>query len=183
MPGGTFFFTVVTHQRRPLLTSAAARDVLRIAMQQVKTTRPFRIEASVLMPDHLHCIWTLPADDTDFSTRWRLIKAKFTILFLDHGGRESRRSQSRQTKRERGFWQRRFWEHTVRHERELYALFDYIHYNPVKHGHVECPHAWPYSSFHRSVADGFSQSDWQCTCSKPRLQRPSFTDLEDFTGE
>jgi putative transposase len=136
-----------------------------MAMREVQAKRDFAIEATVLLPDHLHCIWTLPEEGHDFSTRWRLVKGRFTRLYLGSGGKEGTRGASRDGRGERGVWQRRFWEHTVRNENELAALFDYIHDNPVKHGHADCPHEWPHSSFHRLVRGGVYDNDWQCICS------------------
>src|SRR5262245_12920126 len=110
VPGGTIFFTVVTHQRRPFLTESLARDCLRLAIETVRAKRPFGILAVVLLPDHLHALWTLPGGDTAYSVRWRRIKEEFTVRYLQSGGREGRRSTSRQSRQERGVWQRRFWE-------------------------------------------------------------------------
>jgi putative transposase len=136
-PGGTFFFTVVTHKRRPFLTDEQSRHSLRRAMEETRLEYPFRQDAVVLLPDHLHCLWTLPKDDTNFSLRWKVIKLKFTRFFLQAGGTEWTVSDSKRRRHERGLWQRRFWEHTVRNEREFEILCNYIHYNPVKHGHAD----------------------------------------------
>jgi putative transposase len=108
------------------------------------------------LPDHLHAIWTLPGGDADYMTRWRLIKTAFS-RGLPPGEPVS---DSRKAKGERGFWQRRYWEHTLRDERDYAAHFDYIHFNPVKHGHVKDPADWPYSSFHRMVRLGFYPESW-----------------------
>ncbi len=106
--------------------------------------RPFQIDAIVILPDYIHCIWTLPENDSDFSTRWRLIKRDFS----------SRMSAPLSTRGEKKIWQRRFWEHLIRDESDLQSHMDYIHYNPVKHGYVRRPEEWKYSSFHRLVAKG-----------------------------
>lgn len=116
----------------------------------------FRIEAAVILPDHLHAIWTLPDGDRDFSTRWMLIKAGFSRQ-LESG---ERRSKSRFVKGERGIWQRRYWEHFIRDEEDLARHADYIHYNPVKHGHVRQIKDWPHSTFHRHVNRGMYPIDW-----------------------
>lgn len=131
-------------------------DQLRAAFAQVKQARPFRLDAVVVLPDHLHGIWTLPPNDADFSTRWRLIKAHFSRSIASG----ERLSQRRRVKNERGIWQRRFWERTIRSEEEFAALVDYIHFNPVKHGHVTQTKDWPYSSFHRYVREGRLPLDW-----------------------
>jgi len=146
-PGGTFFFTLVTLQRRPVFASDQAVEVLRSAFRAVRTLRPFRTDAIVVMPDHLHCLWTLPPGDADFSTRWRLIKTWFT----KHHGAEGQ-SQA--------IWQPRYWEHQVRDEADFANHADYIHYNPVKHGLAPSPMAWPYSSFRRYVEAGVYPANW-----------------------
>ena len=131
IPGGTFFFTVALHdRRRSLLTEHV--DELRAAFQAVRPKWPFRVEAIVVLPDHLHCIWTLPPGDADFSTRWFLIKRQF-LRGIPRGESLSPRQL---VKGERGIWQRRFWEHMIRDEEDFAAHVDYIHYNPVKHGHA-----------------------------------------------
>ena len=129
MPGGSYFFTVNLAERRlSLLTEYI--DLLRRAFREVRTRHPFRIEAAVILPEHLHMIWTLPEDDADFALRWRLIKSGFSHALP--GG--ERTSASRAGKGERGIWQRRYWEHTLRDENDFARHLDYIHFNPVKHG-------------------------------------------------
>ena len=160
VPGGTFFFTLVTHQRRPILTSEFGRTSFREALEHVKSEHPFTIFASVLLPDHYHCVWTLPNGDDDYSTRWGLIKEKFTRKFLEAGGTEGRSTASRRKHRERAIWQRRFWEHTVLDEDDLRRCVDYIHWNPVKHGYVKRPAQWQWSSFHSFVRSGDYPSNW-----------------------
>ena len=155
VPGGTYFFTVklLAHHRQ-LLTEHI--DALRESFRHVKRQRPFRINAVVILPDHLHCLWTLPDDDADYSTRWRLIKSRFSRA-IEHG---ERLSAHRHQKRERGIWQRRFWEHVIRDQRDFDAHLDYIHYNPVKHGWSSSVAEWPYSSFHEYVKDGWYPVNW-----------------------
>lgn len=158
--GGTFFITVVTDQRRPILTGDCARRCLRQAFRRVRCRRPFRIMAIVLLPDHWHTILELPPGDDDYSTRIRQVKESFTRRFLAEGGVEGERSASRYRKRERAIWQRRFYEHTVRDEDDLKRCADYLHYNPVKHGHVSRVADWAWSSFHRFVRMGEYPPDW-----------------------
>lgn len=146
-PGGTFFFTLVTHHRRPLFRSDEARRCLREAILCEQNKHRFELVATVLLPEHLHCIWKLPDEDSDFSKRWGRIKSKFTKLWLAAGGREVAVSVARAEHHECGVWQKRFWEHGIRDEEDFSHHVNYIHYNPVKHGLVRCPHEWPHSSF------------------------------------
>ncbi|MFO0892464.1 MAG: transposase [Isosphaeraceae bacterium] len=159
-PGGTFFFTVVTHDRKPIFHDRDAVRLLGDVMRTVRERSPFRTVAVVVLPDHLHCVWSLPDGDANFSGRWRRIKAAFTERWLGSGGGEGDRSASRARKGEHAIWQRRFWEHQVRDEEDLERHVDYIHYNPVKHGLVARPIDWPWSSFARHVALGQYPGDW-----------------------
>jgi putative transposase len=160
VPGGTYFFTLVTQDRRPILTAELGRAALRHAIENQKSKRPFEIVAFVLLPDHLHTVWTLPAGDSDYSLRWGQIKESFTRRYLECGGTEARRSMSRTVHRERAIWQRRFWEHTCRDEDDLKRLVDYIHWNPCKHGLASHVKEYPWSSFHRFVRLGEYDEDW-----------------------
>jgi putative transposase len=153
--GGSFFFTVNLAERRLRLLTEHI-DELRNAFRETRRHHPFTIAAMVVLPDHLHTIWTLPEGDADFSTRWRLIKSAFSRN-LETG---ERISQSRAAKGERGIWQRRYWEHTIRDETDFTRHVDYIHINPVKHRLVARVRDWPYSSFHRMVKLGVYPEDW-----------------------
>ena len=155
-PGATWFFTVNLLERhnKPLLIENI--DLLRVAFSRVKEKHPFKIDAIIILPDHLHCIWTLPENDTDYSTRWNLLKGTFSRS-LDKG--ESL-SKSRVKRRERGIWQRRFWEHMLRNEDDFNKHLDYIHWNPVKHGYVSNVIDWPHSSFHKYVKLGWYDNNW-----------------------
>ena len=155
-PGATWFFTVNLAKRQGNRLLIEKIDLLRTAFRHVKTTRPFDIVAVVIMPDHLHCIWKLPEDDADFSTRWNQIKGYFSR----HVHREEHISASRGKRRERGLWQRRYWAHLITDQDDFNNHMDYIHWNPVKHGLVENVADWPYSSFHRLVAQGIYPQDW-----------------------
>jgi putative transposase len=158
VPGGTYFFTVVTHLRRRILCDADTIALLRRAVALEKKRHPFTIEAMVVLPDHLHALWTLPEGDADFPGRWQRIKSAFSRgCGIDDAPASS---PSRARKAERAVWQRRFWEHAIRDDRDLAAHVDYIHYNPVKHGLVAAPGDWPYSSFHRHVRLGTCAADW-----------------------
>jgi putative transposase len=165
--GGTYFFTVVTQGRVPLFDSDVARTLLGSVMRQCLLRYPVEVIAIVLLPDHLHTLWTLPTGDDRYSERWRWIKRQFTRGWLSLGGAEQPCNASRRRERRRGVWQRRFWEHTIRDEADLEGHFDYIHHNPVKHGLVRRVCEWPWSSFHRWVRNGHysihwaGQTDWE----------------------
>jgi putative transposase len=156
--GGTFFFTVVTHNRRPFLCVPENIVLLRQAFRYAMSNHPFTIDAIVVLPEHLHCLWTLPVGDADFSTRWRLIKSHFSRhCAVSYQGQVS---ASRQRKQERAVWQRRFWEHQIRDENGYIRHVEYVHYNPVKHKLVAAPIAWAHSSFRRYVEAGVYEADW-----------------------
>lgn len=156
--GATYFFTVVTFERRPLFSDAENIALLRQAFATVKTRHPFSIDALVLLPDHLHCLWTLPEGDDDFSMRWMSIKREFTRHCPPQY--KSHVCAARHAKREQAVWQRRFWEHCIRDDDDFERHCDYIHYNPVKHGYAAIPAEWPYSTFQRFVERGIYPPDW-----------------------
>ncbi len=154
--GGTWFFTVTLLERHnnPLLTQYI--DVLRQAVARTRADHPFVIHAWVVLPDHLHCVIELPEGDTDFSLRWRLIKARFSHAIPNTQWRNA----ARQRRGERAIWQRRFWEHLIRDQADFNAHMDYVHINPVKHGLVSSVIEWPYSTFHHLVQEGVYPLDW-----------------------
>jgi putative transposase len=153
--GGTYFFTVNLAERsRPLLVDHI--NDLRNTVRKVQQAHPFNILAWVMLPDHLHAIWTLPEHDGDNATRWMLSKAGFS-LSIPQG---EWISVSRRQKGERGIWQRRFWEHLIVDEDDLQHHMDYVHINPVKHGYVVRASEWPHSSIHRAIRQGFLSQDW-----------------------
>ena len=160
VPGGTYFFTLVTHERRPLFQHETARRCFREAILEEQRKHPFELFAIVLLPEHLHCVWSLPSGDARYSQRWAKIKETFTRSFLIAGGLEGQTTDSRRKHRERAVWQRRFWEHTVEDEDDLKRCVDYLHWNPVKHGLVNRVRDWPWSSFHRFVNAGEYDLDW-----------------------
>ena len=180
MPGGTFYFTLVTAGRTPFLCNDRARPLLRSAIERCRAQWPFTIDCFVLMPDHFHTILTLPSGDTDYSKRLAWIKRTFTIGWLADGGAERAVTGAQHTARRRGVWQPRFWEHVVRSPDDRNRLFDYIHYNPVKHGYVKCPKDWPYSSFHRFVKEGYYDLNW---CCGEDIPPPTWDDIKDILGE
>jgi len=155
VPGACYFFTVnLADRRSDLLIREIA--TLRHAVARTRRHHNFTIDAWVVLPNHLHAVWTLPDGDHDFSTRWATIKRLFS-WGLPAG---EARSASRAAKRERGLWQRRFWEHTIRDEQDFRAHVDYVHFNPVKHGLVARPADWPYSTLHRAIAEGAAPANW-----------------------
>jgi putative transposase len=156
--GGSYFFTVVTYGRNKILTNNENVFLLREAFRHVMEGHPFILDAFILLPDHLHCIWTLPEGDMDFSKRWRLVKSYFTKK-CDHEHKNTPNA-SRKKKNEQAVWQRRFWEHLIRDDEDYLRHVEYIHYNPVKHGLVKAPKDWPYSSFHKYVREGKYDLNW-----------------------
>jgi len=160
LDGGTYFFTVVTYQRRKILCDENVRSALRNAIQKTRLSYPFDIDAWVLLPDHLHCMWTLPADDSDFSKRWAMIKRSVTKQCATGYHRDELMNQSKLKRKESTIWQRRFWEHQIHNEQDYQQHFDYIHYNPVKHAYVPTVKDWSHSSFHRHVQGGIYSADW-----------------------
>lgn len=158
VPGGTNFFTANLLERNQRLLVDHI-DLLRAAFAQARPTRPFDMIAAVVLPDHLHCVWQLPIGDADNASRWRAIKAAFSRSLPPGEWRSARRI----AKGERGIWQRRYWEHLIRDERDLATHIDYVHFNPLKHGHVARVRNWPYSTFHRYVRDGILPADWAGT--------------------
>lgn len=154
--GGTWFFTLGLAERRGAGLLVERIDALGAAFRGVRARHPFHMDAVVVLPDHLHCVWSLPDGDTDYSTRWGLIKAKFSRT-IEHG---EWRSASRIKRGERGIWQRRFWEHCIRDDTDYAHHVDYIHWNPVKHGYVARVADWPHSSFQQHVTRGVYAPDW-----------------------
>jgi putative transposase len=167
--GGSYFFTVVTERRARLFSDDRARKLLGSVMRRCLARYPVDVVAIVLLPDHMHAIWTLPSGDRDYPLRWRWIKREFTRSWLAIGGVEVAVGPAQRNERRRGIWQRRFWEHSIRDEDDLEAHFDNIHFNPVKHGYVNSTRDWPWSSFHRWVRSGHYPLDWGRTAAAIRL--------------
>jgi putative transposase len=158
--GSSYFFTVVAYRRQPILCDEPIRNALRVAIEEVRRARPFVIDAWVLLPDHLHCIWTLPDGDADFSTRWMKIKRAVSLACGEDYRRADLVTASKLKHRESTIWQRRFWEHQIRDEKDFALHVDYIHFNPVKHGNSQRVEDWPYSTFFRYVNEGVYERDW-----------------------
>jgi putative transposase len=180
VPGGTFFFTLVTFERRRLFAEPSNVAIFRQIVHEVRSESPFTIDAAVILPDHIHFLWTMPEGDSDFSTRIGKIKAGFTK------GRGHSQPKATSTKPQRGYsdiWQPRFWEHRVRDRGDFNNHLDYIHYNPVKHGHAKCPHDWPHSSFHKWVRRSGYMESWCCCCHGEKFDPPDFSDLSARVGE
>jgi len=153
--GATYFFTVNLADRRSDILVRHVDD-LRAVINKVKEAHPFSIVAMVVLPEHLHAIWRLPPGDRNFPMRWSLIKAGFSRLLPN----EEYVPPSRAAKRERGIWQRRYWEHQIRDEADVERHVNYIHYNPVKHGHVQKAVDWPHSTLHSYIERGIVNRDW-----------------------
>jgi putative transposase len=153
--GGAFFFTLALADRTSdLLVSHI--DRVRRSYRVMSERLPFRTVAICVLPDHLHALWSLPEGDADFASRWSLFKSGFSRGLPP----AKTRSASKVAKREKGIWQRRYWEHAIRDDADFERHVDYIHYNPVKHGLVTRVADWPHSSFHRYVAQGILAADW-----------------------
>jgi len=155
MDGGIYFFTVTLADRSSGLLVRQV-DRLRQIYISVQTRHPFETIAICILPDHLHAVWSLPRGDCNYPLRWSMIKAGFSRGFKG----AAPRTKSKIERRERGLWQRRYWEHTIRDDADLERHIDYVHFNPVKHGHVSQVRDWPYSTFHRYVERGVLSADW-----------------------
>jgi putative transposase len=154
VPGGTYFFTLTLRDRKSDWLTRYCGQVIN-AMKKVRAIHPFKTIALVILPDHLHAMWTLPDGDSNYSLRWRLIKTQFSKNLASSGI-----SIKKNAKGENILWQNRFWEHTIRNEIDYEKHVNYIHYNPVKHGFVTKPADWPYTTFHRYVKNGILPYDW-----------------------
>ena len=155
LAGATYFFTLTLAQcQTQFLTDNI--HLFRQAYQRANALHPLTTVAICVLPDHLHAIWQMPVDDGDFALRWRMIKSNFSRNF----GANQQRSNSKIKHREKGIWQRRYWEHQIRDEIDLQRHVDYIHYNPVKHGLVSQVKDWPHSTFHKYVAQGIYTENW-----------------------
>ncbi len=160
VPGGTFFFTLVTFNRRPIFSSEANCQLFTRVWNDVQSRHPFESIAACVLPDHIHAIWKLPEDDADYPMRWKEIKRLFTQEYNRNNLKGMVRSQSQQIQGEATIWHRRYWEHTIRDQDDLNAHIDYVHINPLKHGLVNMVKEWPWSSFHRYVRMGIYPTDW-----------------------
>lgn len=177
IPGATYFFTINTNWREPVFAEKSARKLLGDVIRECIEGRPFQLTAIVLLPDHWHVIFALPSGDTDYSARIGWIKKEFTIRWMNAGGVETVISKGRKSERRRGVWQPRFWEHTIRDEEDFDRHFDYIHWNPVKHGYASAPRDWLPSSFHRWVAAGVYDEKWGAGMNL------TFDEISDSVGE
>ena len=157
--GGCYFVTVNLADRTSRWLTKNI-ELLRQSIAYVMQKHPFYIDAIVVLPDHIHAIWTLPENDADYALRWRLIKTHFSRHITKTESKTEKISQSRISKGERGIWQRRYWEHTIKDDRDFANHVDYIHINPVKHGYVNQATEWPHSSIHKYIAAGKLPIDW-----------------------
>jgi putative transposase len=174
--GATYFFTVNLWDRSSDLLVRHV-DLLREAMRMTRSRHPFQIDAWVVLPEHMHCLWTLPPGDADFALRWQVLKYHFSRRLPQ----AEPRTLTCRLRHERGVWQRRYWEHLIRDEEDYRRHVDYIHINPLKHGHVGRVADWPYSTFHRAVREGLYPQDW---AGEPDGgQRAALTTLPGDAGE
>ena len=156
LPGGTYFFTINLQQRKNNDLLVRYIDLLRNSVASVRKYHPFKIHGWVVLPDQMHCIIELPEKYANFAIRWQLIK----LMFSKGIPRDEYRSAVQIKRKERGIWQRRYWEHLIRDQEDFNHHLDYIHINPLKHGLVQRVSDWPYSTFHRDVERGLYPEDW-----------------------
>lgn len=153
--GGIYFFTMVLENRQKDFLIRYINE-LRTAFSETQKYYPFDILAICVLPDHLHMIIELPEGDQNYSRRIQSIKRNFSMKLPQ----QPSWNESRIKRKELHIWQRRFWEHLIRDDKDLANHMDYIYYNPVKHGYVEYVKDWQYSSFHRDVEKGMYPEDW-----------------------
>ena len=158
--GGIYFFTIVTYQRQKIFSLPETRKLLLQSIDHVRIYHPFKIKAFCILLDHVHFLWRMPENDSDYSMRINQIKRRFSKQYIARFGMPIRRSESREKRREVTIWQRRFWEHWIHNEGDLIRHIDYIHYNPVKHGLVPRVCDWESSSFHDYVRKGYYDLAW-----------------------
>jgi len=158
--GGTYFFTIVTFQRQKLFQLPVARDLFLDSVEHIRNFHLFKVLAFCILPDHIHFIWQLSQDDENYSSHISQIKRRFSRNYTKIFGIPIPKNESQIKRREVAIWQRRFWEHLIRDEDDLYQHIDYIHYNPVKHGLVDCVGDWECSSFHDYVREGIYDVMW-----------------------
>lgn len=178
VPGGTYFFTINTDRRRPIFGSSRAIELLGQKIRDCQARWPFTVHAIVLLPDHWHTLWSLPSGDDRYPARLGWIKKEFTKDWLSAGVKEVAQSKGRIQDGRRGVWQPKYWEHTLESEDEFEPYFDYIHFNPVKHGYVKRPGDWPASSFHRWIREGVYPPEWAADGNSPLT-----VDLAEHVGE
>ena len=154
VPGGSYFFTVTLHNRNSGLLIESI-DTLRLAFRNALHKKPCTVDAVVILPEHLHTIWTLPSGDSDYPGRWQAIKSIFSLEL-----KKSRLAIDKNNAGDSQIWQRHYWEHTIRDDNDFNRHIDYIHYNPVKHGLVKSATDWPYSSLHRYIRQGVLPPNW-----------------------
>jgi putative transposase len=176
------FLTIVTYNRQPIFNNPENISLLRHIIAMVKSEMPFEILGAVILPDHLHFLWQLPINDHNYSKRVGRLKALFTKS-LNKNNYKLPIAESRKKHQEKNIWQRRFWEHTIQNEQDFEHHLNYIHYNPVKHNLISCPHFWQYSSFNLWVKKGFYSVDWACNCDGKIAKIPDFKAINHNFGE
>jgi putative transposase len=159
-PGGMYFFTLVTYNRQPIFLIERNIRLFKKSLSEVKMTKSFKIVALVILPDHIHMILALPENDYDYSKRISLIKKSFGKDYGKYSPKSIALPKSAIKRNERGIWQRRFWEHKIRDDRDYLAHINYIHLNPVKHGLVDDIANWKWSTYFTFLKSGFYEKNW-----------------------
>lgn len=175
--GGTYFFTLVTYDRSPILCTPLSRRLLKAAFAETSARLFFETLALVILPEHLHAIWRLPDGDAAYDRRWSMLKGCFTRKWRLQGGAERPVTVSQAARGRRGVWQRNYWARWMEDEDDLARHFDYLRYNPVHHELVDCPHQWRYSTFRSCVRDGLYEPRWGCVCDGRARVAPDYAGL------
>ncbi|MGQ4276528.1 REP-associated tyrosine transposase [Pseudidiomarina sp. E22-M8] len=159
--GGYYFFTVTSYRRQPFFATQTFMAALRDAIRATMKTHPFKIEAWVVLPDHMHCVWIV--HDDNIPIRWRKIKSLTTKALKEftNSSATHKNSTARHRRGNGALWHHSYWEHTIRNEREYELYILYCCYNPVKHGYVENARLWPYSTLNTFLASGKYPADWE----------------------
>lgn len=181
--GSIIFLTIVTCNRQQIFSDEKNINLLRQVTANVKLEMPFEILGAVILPDHLHFLWQLPPNNGDYSKRVGRLKALFSKSYQEKNELQLPLSRSRKKHKESNIWQRRFWDHHIRNEKDFEQHLNYIHYNPVKHHLVSCPHFWQYSSFNLWIKKGVYSSQWACICDQNKAKIPDFSSVNHNFGE
>jgi len=152
IPNSITFITCVTRDRYPYLKSKSDIDLFFSTLARVKEIKPFELMAYVVLPDHFHWLMKVDQSSGNFSKVMHSIKRNFTQNY----------KQAHNVQKSISIWQRGFWDHVIRDERDLEIHLDYIHWNPIKHGCVNKPSNWPYSTYRDWEGMGIYDLGWGC---------------------